>query len=59
VIIKVELFEGKAYLLDEAGNIWKVIHTYGGIEVNIHKIYRALPHEVNEFMIPELARYDK
>lgn len=57
MIIKAELYEGNAYLLDEAGNIWKIVSDiHNGIV--IHKIYKALPHEVEEFMKPQLARYE-
>lgn len=59
MFIKTELFEGKVYLLDEIGNIWKIVHTHGGVEVNIHKIYRALPHEVEQFMQSQFASYER
>lgn len=58
MIIKAELHEGKAYLLDSSGNIWKVMDIVGGVEINIFKIYKALPHEVEQFMLPTLATYE-
>jgi hypothetical protein len=56
-MIKVELFEGKAYALDEWGNIWQLAPSNDPHLCELRLVTKLSKQAVNTIMMPELARF--
>jgi hypothetical protein len=58
MIVKVEQFQDKAYILDDNGRIWRFKLNFAG-EPEVALLTKWLSHErINAVCQPQLARFD-
>lgn len=58
MIIKTELFQDKAYILDDSGNVWRVTIAFDEGPL-IHLVSRIERWQIEGIMRPQLPQYDK